>query len=275
MSTENNDWENMSYNDPQGGFMSDNAENPPDGGGEPSKDDVGSAYQGAKKRRGALFWVGTLATFVLLFSIIGGGIYWLTRPTIEDQAFRGEVSPVVVPQTTEMVPEPTSTATLTDTLANTDTQPAVVEESATLPAPQSMPTRTPPRSPKTNNGHSNSLVDNNHLPSNTKSRKEKSPITQQPPITKKQTEVPVLPNTAQKGVSEYVVQVFSSPSKDDAIEWLQLLRDRNVSGGYIAEQKIKGESWFRVRFGSFPSRNAAEDEAMRLGFRQPWVARIR
>ncbi|RPI66641.1 MAG: SPOR domain-containing protein [Ignavibacteriae bacterium] len=73
----------------------------------------------------------------------------------------------------------------------------------------------------------------------------------------------------------FVVQVFSSPSRDDADEWLQSLRAKNVSDAYVTEQKIKGESWYRVRFGQFSSREDAEAEALRLGFRQPWVARIR
>ena len=51
----------------------------------------------------------------------------------------------------------------------------------------------------------------------------------------------------------WVVQVFSSPSRDDADEWLQTLREKRVQDGYIVEQTLRGQPWFRVRFGQFPT----------------------
>ena len=73
----------------------------------------------------------------------------------------------------------------------------------------------------------------------------------------------------------YVVQVFSSPSRDDADEWLQILRERNVSDGFITEQRLGGEAWYRVRFGQYGSRQDAETAAQQLGFSNPWIARVR
>lgn len=73
----------------------------------------------------------------------------------------------------------------------------------------------------------------------------------------------------------YVVQVFSSPSRDDADEWLQILRERNVSDGFITEQRLGGEAWYRVRFGQYSSRQDAEAAAQQLGFANPWIARVR
>jgi cell division septation protein DedD len=73
----------------------------------------------------------------------------------------------------------------------------------------------------------------------------------------------------------YVVQVFSSPSRDDAEEWAEQLRNKNVSEVYIAEQPIKGQMWYRVRFGRFTRREEAEFAALKVGVAQPWIARIR
>ncbi len=73
----------------------------------------------------------------------------------------------------------------------------------------------------------------------------------------------------------YVVQVFSSPSRDDADEWLQILRERNVADGFITEQRVGGEAWYRVRFGQYSSRQDAEAAAQQLGFSNPWIARVR
>ena len=72
-----------------------------------------------------------------------------------------------------------------------------------------------------------------------------------------------------------MIQVFSSPSRADADQWVQRLRGKNVSDAYITEQQIKDQTWYRVRFGSFSTRQAAEAEAIRLGFKEPWIARIR
>jgi septal ring-binding cell division protein DamX len=73
----------------------------------------------------------------------------------------------------------------------------------------------------------------------------------------------------------YVVQVFSSPSRDDADEWLQSLREKKVPNGYIVEQPIKGRPWYRVRFGEYTTRQDAEAAALRYGITQPWIARVR
>lgn len=73
----------------------------------------------------------------------------------------------------------------------------------------------------------------------------------------------------------YVVQVYSSPSRDDAEEWLGRLRERNAGNAMVTSQKIRGQEWYRVRFGSYPSRAEAESAALKLGFAQSWVVQIR
>lgn len=80
---------------------------------------------------------------------------------------------------------------------------------------------------------------------------------------------------APKGTPVYVVQVFSSPARDDAEEWMQILRSRNVRDAFISEQRIKGDTWYRVRFGQFAKRQDAENAALKIGVNQPWIARIK
>ena len=80
---------------------------------------------------------------------------------------------------------------------------------------------------------------------------------------------------APKGDPVYVVQVFSSPARDDAEEWLQVLRSRNIRDAFISEQRIKGDTWYRVRFGQFAKRQDAENAALKIGVNQPWIARVK
>jgi len=86
------------------------------------------------------------------------------------------------------------------------------------------------------------------------------------------TQPPKEPTTSR---AEWVVQVFSSPSRDDAAEWLQTLQRKSVEDGYIVEHDVRGTTWYRVRFGQFATREEAESAAMEAGVQQPWIARIR
>ncbi|MFP4543198.1 MAG: SPOR domain-containing protein [Candidatus Kapaibacterium sp.] len=72
----------------------------------------------------------------------------------------------------------------------------------------------------------------------------------------------------------YTVQVYASPSQEDAEEWLGKLKAKNLSG-YISSQIIRDEVWYRVRFGKFETREEALKEARKLGFAQTWVDRVK
>lgn len=74
---------------------------------------------------------------------------------------------------------------------------------------------------------------------------------------------------------EYVIQVYASPSADDADEWLGQLRKRNITDGFITSQLVRGQTWYRVRFGKFSTREEAETKASQLGFSNIWIVRIR
>ncbi len=74
---------------------------------------------------------------------------------------------------------------------------------------------------------------------------------------------------------EYVIQVYASPSADDADEWLGTLKKRNIPNGFVTSQSVRGQTWYRVRFGSFSTREEAEKRATELGLSNIWVVRTR
>lgn len=74
---------------------------------------------------------------------------------------------------------------------------------------------------------------------------------------------------------EFVVQIHSSPSLEDAEEWLQRLQAKNVRNAFITTHYIRDQIWYRVRFGIFATQAEAEQQASALGFTKSWVVRVR
>ncbi len=81
--------------------------------------------------------------------------------------------------------------------------------------------------------------------------------------------------TAPSPRGEYVVQIYSSPSLEDAEEWLHKLQNDNISSAFITTQYIRDRIWYRVRFGIFETREDAERSARNLGYARAWVVRVR
>lgn len=74
---------------------------------------------------------------------------------------------------------------------------------------------------------------------------------------------------------EWCVQVYASTNPDDADEWNDRLRKKNVDDSRIEMIERQGQLWYRVRFGRFGSRQEAEQVAQSMGFRNAWVNRAR
>ncbi len=81
--------------------------------------------------------------------------------------------------------------------------------------------------------------------------------------------------TAPSPRGEYVVQIYSSPSLEDAEEWLHKLQNDNIPSAFITTQYIRDRIWYRVRFGIFETREDAERSARNLGYARAWVVRVR
>ena len=210
------------------------------------------------RTRRPLLWIGIAALLALLIAVIGVEWYISSHPSVEEQAFRApEEPPLPEVQRVDAAMQPTQ-----EDVAAVDTATAAAVEATT-----------------NSTSTIGATVDTRPA---TKDRLEKSTSTVAPtkpaafestsPVAKEPT---TRTSTASAKGPAWVVQVFASPSRDDAEEWLQQLREQRVPDGYIVEQKVKGQPWYRVRFGQYATRDEAEQAAMNRGFRQPWIARVR
>jgi cell division septation protein DedD len=95
--------------------------------------------------------------------------------------------------------------------------------------------------------------------------------TPRPP--KKPAEKPEPSAEPARAAGQVVIQVFSSPEKDQAVR----IRDRLVGGGhkaYLSPVEVSGRTMYRVRIGPFASRDKAQKaaEQVRKGFKlDTWV----
>jgi septal ring-binding cell division protein DamX len=303
----NNEWEQAGFGSSGAGFKQDAEDLGGKGAHTESSEnrtppDLPSS---SSKSRGPLFWFGVVAVAGLMVALIGGGLYWLFQPTVEQEAFldssdkyaQAVVKVDTIPQHETAADDPTqSVPTSGDGVSELNASAPgsgtgdtiAVEPMSTLQAGKfdgsdqrskeqrlkatsTSPLKTRPEVTQTSHLRKNNRDE--MLRSN-RSQSQHTVDNSEAALTSN-FQPKLIPPPQSAGKPLYVVQVFSSPSKDDADEWLHSLRARNVQGGYITEQKIKGESWFRVRFGEFTSRDEAESAAMQLGFREPWIARIR
>lgn len=81
------------------------------------------------------------------------------------------------------------------------------------------------------------------------------------------------PQPSPNGV--FTVQVYSSPSREDAEDWVDRLKSKSVSNTFITTQNVRGQTFYRVRFGSYSTREEAESAALKLGYSTGWVDRVR
>lgn len=86
---------------------------------------------------------------------------------------------------------------------------------------------------------------------------------------------PVLKDAPASAKGIFTVQVYSTPSRDDAEDWIDRLKTKNVANPFITQQNVRGQTYYRVRFGSYPTRQEAESAAMKLGYASSWVDRVR
>ncbi len=88
------------------------------------------------------------------------------------------------------------------------------------------------------------------------------------------TKLPELPlPKSDKGL--FTIQIYASPSREDAEEWLNKLRNKKIRDSFISKHEIRNEVWYRVRFGKFETKEEARTTALRYGFAQTWIDRVR
>jgi len=208
------------------------------------------------RARRPLLWIGIAALLALLVAVIGVEWYISSHPSIEEQAFRAPEEPLPETQHVDAAMPPAQE----DVTGDTATETAIVAATrSTSTISASVDTR-----PATKERSQTSTA--TIAPTKPGAFESTSPAAKEPTTRA---------STASAKGPAWVVQVFASPSRDDAEEWLQQLREQRVPDGYIVEQKVKGQPWYRVRFGQYATRDEAEQAAMNRGFRQPWIARVR
>lgn len=92
------------------------------------------------------------------------------------------------------------------------------------------------------------------------------------PERKPETKQPLIRDNVKE---EFSVQIYASPSKEDANRWLEKLRAKDVIDAFISEQMIRDVKWYRVRFGKYNTREEARAAALRYGFAQTWIDRVK
>ncbi len=73
----------------------------------------------------------------------------------------------------------------------------------------------------------------------------------------------------------FIVQIYASQSKEDAMFWLNKLKKQEINDAFISEQIVRDEVWYRVRFGNFTTKTEALETASKLGYAQTWVDRVK
>ncbi|MDC1067870.1 SPOR domain-containing protein [Candidatus Kapabacteria bacterium] len=108
----------------------------------------------------------------------------------------------------------------------------------------------------------------------TKSKKKttNNSIKEAPLIKKKITKVDY---KALSKTGTFIVQIISTPSYDDALDWLNKLEDRGINNGSISENLVRDKVYYRVRFGTFQTYDEASSALNKSGFDGAWVDRVK
>lgn len=91
----------------------------------------------------------------------------------------------------------------------------------------------------------------------------------------KKVSIPKSNRKPDSDVGLFTVQIYASPSKKDAEDWLNKLKSDNINDAFISEQLVRDEVWYRVRFGGFKTKQEAQAAAQKLGYSQTWVDRVK
>jgi septal ring-binding cell division protein DamX len=228
-----------------------------------------------------------IALLLFVISVISISVYFFSRPASDDGSSQGaqtEMPADEQPQSandsatnraTEGTPSEPSASETAD--ANQRAQESTPELTPPPPAPAPASTRpqrtdvAAAKKPSSQGADSrNDVQETTPRPQSTPRPSARQPESAAPPSPALKTT-----KTADATAAQWVVQVHSTPSIDDADEWLQQLQSRNIADGRIEPLTQKGSVWYRVRFGRYATRQEAEQAAIERGYRNAWVDRVR
>lgn len=215
---------------------------------------------------------------LLLFFItaVGLGVYFFVSPSgngdesasaikldATNSVVRSSNSSQSVADTTEVAEPSTVASTISEAEAKAaSVKPTIAISQRAVPSPKQAPRDL-----------SETITAKDPTPSPEPSEEpKKNVIKEMPP--QPPSKQPATRNTASSD-QEWCIQVFASTNADDADEWEARLRSKNIIDSRIEIVDRQGQTWYRVRFGKFKSREDAEQLAMNLGFSNAWINRIR
>jgi hypothetical protein len=102
--------------------------------------------------------------------------------------------------------------------------------------------------------------------------KPESVVNQRIPDNTQNDVIPEKPSTSTQGI--YALEVYTTPSYDDAKEWINKLGKRKMSASIIP-QKVRDKIVYKVRLGNFSSEEEARKTAINMGFSRSYIDRIR
>lgn len=200
-----------------------------------------------------------LLLILFFITAIGLVVTWVTRGPQPGTTGKVEDRPAVV---VKPKPEVVDLDLSQDTPENSA---GSVEPSTTVSATKPVQHALATTSPTSNIAKAQRPVNVEEAVAPSKQNKAAAPAIIDQPKTR------TTPSTTQ----EWCVQVFASTNPDDADEWNNRLKAKNIDDSRIEMIERQGQLWYRVRFGRYNSRQEAEQVAQSMGFRNAWVNRAR
>ena len=154
-----------------------------------------------------------------------------------------------------------ATATGTET---PNTAASVTNTTATPPKP------TPP-APKATSATTTSAMKTTPTPSATASKA--SPSSTKPAASSRETAPATRDGQAASRTAAYLVQIRATPDRGEADRLASRLRSRGASNVTVTPATKDGATVYRVRYGSFPSADAARTAARRDGHAGAWIVK--
>ena len=256
---------------------------------EPVKKEEEKKEEEKERKKIIIPWkkIAIPAAAVILLAAIGIGGYYILwdkifppkekKPAMAEvkqkpKVIKKEEPPMVVPKmdSTAAIPkEPDVSVTALDIAEKESKKPKPVIAEKKKPVIVEKPKPVVVEKPKLAVVEKPKPVEVKPIPNVVEKPKEKPVIAS----NEKKTETkPAIFPSEKKNV--FTVQVYTSPSKDDAEDWMKILKRKNING-FISTQKMRDKVWYRVRFGFYDTREEARAAAEKLGFDQVWIDQIR
>ena len=241
---------------------------------EESTSDQPKKRKKKRKKKRRILPLVLITVFVLLASVISLGIFkvvdipyistlldeepidsTLTDTLLVEKEIVKEEKPIEVPDTTKKEEITKVDSLEKDSVLTELEEQAVVAEAPVIKVPDE-----------------NRIVDKRPKKKQTKNIAKRNSTKEEKP---KSIKVPKSNRKPESDIGLFTIQIYASPSKEDATEWLNKLQSESINDAFISEQMVRDEIWYRVRFGNFKTKQEAQAAALKLGYSQTWIDRVK